>query len=87
MLLKTTAAIALAGGLAIGASTIASAQKAPGPGASEYAPGHSTTNIPPGRGGVRGETWTPPGKLMQQDSETMGSSLNDKRKAKSRSKN
>ena len=87
MLLKKTAAIALAGGLAMSASTIASAQKVPGPGASEYAPGHSTTNIPPGQDGVRGETWKPPGKLMQQDRETTDSSLNAKPKAKSRSKN
>lgn len=51
--------------LVFGAVTVASAQNA-GQGASKYAPGHSTTNIPPGQGGVKGTTWTPPGQKMKQ---------------------
>lgn len=56
---------AVAACLAFGAVTVASAQNT-GQGASKYAPGHSTTNIPPGQGGVKGATWTPPGQKMKQ---------------------
>ncbi len=56
--------LALAAGTALGMATLAHAQGAQGKGgssgqgASQHAPGHSTTNDPPGQGG------TPPGQMM-----------------------
>ena len=67
MALRTLGITTLVAGFAIGAATVVSAQNAPGPGASGYAPGHSTTNVPPGQGGVKGTTWNPPGQMMKQD--------------------
>ena len=53
---------ALAAGTAIGIVAFAHAQGGKsgtsGPGASDYAPGRSNTNQPPGQGG------TPPGQMM-----------------------
>ena len=69
MALKQIVTMALAGSFAMAVATAASAQNT-GQGASEFAPGHSTTNIPPGQGGVKGSTWTPPGKAMQADRST-----------------
>ena len=82
MALKQIVTMALAGGFAMAVATAASAQNAPG--ASEYAPGHSSTNIPPGQGGVEGDTWTPPGKAMQADRSTTGSGLKAKASAKAK---
>jgi hypothetical protein len=56
--------LALAAGTALGLATLAHAQGSqgkggsPGQGASQFAPGHSTTNEPPGQGG------SPPGQMM-----------------------
>jgi len=83
MALKQIVTMALAGGFAMVVATAASAQNAPGPGASEFAPGHSTTNIPPGQGGVKGDTWTPPGQAMKEPA-TTGSGLKAKASVKSK---
>lgn len=72
MLSKKAQMLTLAAAFALGSTAIATAQNS-GQGASTYAPGHSTTNTPPGQGGIKGDTWNPPGQLMNKDKETTGS--------------
>ena len=52
--------------LLAGTTTLIAAEK--GPGASQFAPPHSTKNVPPGHGG------TPPGQMLndKRDRETTG---------------
>jgi hypothetical protein len=84
MFSKNTQVLTLAAAFALAAS-VATAQ-APGPGASEYAPGHSTTNIPPGQGGVKGTTWNPPGQLMREDRAGASAKASVKTSAKAKGK-